>query len=83
MKPDYDRAVIVTELLYQARVALGAAVCAAEPFTDAPPGITGLYSLCESYEKTWNAFMRTVPDDEGESINELVAAVEAEREGQE
>lgn len=80
MKAGYERAAIVTELLYQARLALGAAVCAAETFPDAPPGIDGLYSLCDSYYDKWNKFMRNVPDDEGDSINSLVLDVEAENE---
>ena len=80
MKADYERAVIVTEMLYNARTALGAAVTAAEAFPDAPIGLDGLYSLCKGIEGAWNNFMRTVPDDEGDSINSLVEAVDAENE---
>lgn len=83
MKAGYERAALMTELLHQARVALGAAVCTAEAFPDAPPGIEGLYSLCDSYYEMWNAFMRNVPDDEGDSINSLVLDVEAENEARE
>lgn len=83
MKAGYERAALVTEALYQARGALGLAVCAAEAFPDAPPGIEGLFSLCDGYEKTWNAYMRNVADDDGETINGLVAAVAAENEARE
>lgn len=62
MKEGYERAVIVTEMLYNARMALAAASVAAEAFKDAPNGVEGLYALCKQVEGAWNNFMRTVPE---------------------
>lgn len=69
---DYERIGLIHELLYQARIKLGAALAASQGLQDVPSGIEGLWQLSKQVEQAWREYYRTIPDEDGESINDLV-----------
>ena len=75
---EHERIEIVYELLYEVVRKMGMAYAISQGMKGTPEGIEGLYLLSKQVEQAWWKYYRDIPDDEGDSINSLVADIEAE-----